>query len=173
MKYQNILLALLVVVFGFGFWSVNQDLKKVKLEFAHMDEEVDEINTNIKRLSPESGISVKDEEQGPQKASVVGLSEYDFGKITKEGGVVSTEFKIKNSGEGELKLSGIVTSCSCTSAKIDKEVLKAGEEATLTAYFDPNVHEEPEGRFSRSIYIKTNDQENKEIEFKIYVEILK
>ena len=89
------------------------------------------------------------------------IMEYDFGEIFKKDGIVSADFII-----GE-----ITTSCGCTSAKTDKTEIPPQKNAVLTVYFDPNFHKEPESRFSRSIFVPTNDPNNKELEFKIFAEL--
>ena len=97
--------------------------------------------------------------------------EYDLGKIRKADGVVNKNFVITNVGGEKLIIGDITTSCGCTTAKIDNKEILSGEKANITVNFDPNFHEEPKGRFSRSIYIPTNDPDNKEIELKIFTEI--
>lgn len=97
---------------------------------------------------------------------------YDFGKISKADGVKSTTFEIENHGKQSLEIGEISTSCQCISAEIDKTSLGFNEEAELTVYFDPNVHEEPGGGFSRSVFVKTNDTDLPEMQFDIFVEIL-
>lgn len=99
-------------------------------------------------------------------------SVYDFGQITKEDGVVSTKFEIENHGKETLKIEKISTSCGCTTAEINKETLGFNEKASLTVNFDPNFHEEPEGKFERIVYVETNDKENPELQFTITVEII-
>ena len=99
------------------------------------------------------------------------LKEYDFGKIRKIDGVVSKDFVLTNVGGEKLIIGDITTSCSCTSAKIDKKEIISKEAVIMKVDFDPNFHEEPKGRFSRSVYVPTNDPDNKEIELKIFVEI--
>ena len=103
----------------------------------------------------------------------IDLLEYDFGKIRKQDGVISKNFEIKNSGSKKLIINDITTSCGCTSAKIDKKEISSGESAIIKVDFDPNFHEEPKGRFSRSVFIPTNDPKNPEIELKIFAEIIK
>lgn len=102
----------------------------------------------------------------------IDILEYDFGKIKKADGVVSKQFTLSNRGKGELIIGDITTSCGCTTAKSDKKEVAAGEKIIIKVKFDPNFHEEPKGRFSRSVFIPTNDPNNKEIEIKIFVEIL-
>ena len=79
---------------------------------------------------------------------------FDWGKINYNGGVVNHVFEIKNSGESSLKLANIKTSCMCTTAKISTKngagptvkmhevsdwqgVLEPGETAQLEVVFDP------------------------------------
>ncbi len=97
---------------------------------------------------------------------------YDFGKITQSGGVVTHDFLIENEGDETLEIMSISTSCACTSAEMDKKTLEPGESAIVKTTFDPNVHEEPEGRFKRTVFLETNDPENEEFQLTIYVEIL-
>lgn len=97
---------------------------------------------------------------------------YDFGKIRKEDGIVSTTFEIENHGKELLVLGDISTSCGCTSASVASTKLGFNEETELTVYFDPNFHEEPEGEFTRSVFVKTNDPDSPEMQFDIHVEIL-
>ena len=99
-------------------------------------------------------------------------STHDFGKISKENGVVSTTFEIENHGRGILIIGEISTSCGCTSAEVDKTELGFNETTDLTVYFDPNFHEEPEGQFERSVFVKTNDPKLSEMQFDVSVEII-
>ncbi|MFQ5493317.1 MAG: DUF1573 domain-containing protein [Candidatus Dojkabacteria bacterium] len=98
-------------------------------------------------------------------------SEFDFGVITEENGKVSTTFEIENHGKGLLEIGTISTSCACTSAEVNKTSLGFNEVAILTVVFDPNVHAEPKDRFSRKVYVETNDPEMSEMEFTIFVDI--
>jgi len=124
---------------------------KIQLEIS-----ADVINEEISILLPKAEINI---------------IEYKFGEIFKKDGVVSANFIINNSGNANLVIGDITTSCGCTSAIIDKNEIAPNDNATVTAFFDPNFHKEPEGKFSRSIFIPTNDPNNKEIELKIFVEL--
>lgn len=97
---------------------------------------------------------------------------YDFGAIKKSAGVVQTDFQISNTGDEILKIGKLSSSCGCTSAKISKTEIAPNEQATLTVYFDPNFHKEPQGQFSRTVFVPTNDKDNLETEVKISVTIL-
>ena len=94
---------------------------------------------------------------------------YDFGVISKIGGVVKTTFLIENSSDDEISVTEITTSCGCTTAEIDEKVIPVSGSRQLTVYFDPNFHKEPEGKFSRTVFLQTSEE--KEILAKIEVEI--
>jgi rhodanese-related sulfurtransferase len=95
---------------------------------------------------------------------------YDFGLISKKDGVVTTEFVIQNTSASEISIEEITTSCGCTSAEIEEKTIPAGESLILKVHFDPDFHKEPEGKFSRTVFLETSG--NREIEVKIEVEIL-
>ena len=59
--------------------------------------------------------------------------EYDFGKIRQSGGTVSKTFDVFNNGSEDVAINEVLTSCSCTTAEIDKKLLGPGDHGTLTA----------------------------------------
>ena len=61
--------------------------------------------------------------------------EFDFGEI-KEGENVIHEYKIKNTGTGDLLISSAKGSCGCTVPEWPEEPIKAGEEATIKVTFN-------------------------------------
>jgi len=110
---------------------------------------------------------------------------YDWGKINYEGGVVNHVFEIKNSGESNLKLANIKTSCMCTTAKITTPAgaspvfkmhqvsdwqgeLKSGEMAKLEVEFDPVFHGPTGvGPIERIISFETSDPLQPYVEFNL------
>jgi rhodanese-related sulfurtransferase len=102
-------------------------------------------------------------------ALVVEPKTFDLGKITKEGGVVTTTFSLTNEGEQPITIEELSTSCGCTSAFLDGKEIPAGATIPLEVRFDPNFHKEPQGRFSRTVFILTS--EGIEVQARIYVEI--
>jgi hypothetical protein len=165
-----VVIAALAVVVSLLF-EMRSDVLHLKRMIEHLDEEVDEAKSGVERLlkrgSPGGG-----NVSASQARAVAKEIEYDFGKINKKDGAVKTTFTISNTGEEDLLFGEITTSCGCTSAELDRLILAPKESAVLTVNFDPNFHEEPEGRFSRSVFVPTNDLENPELEFKIFVEII-
>ena len=102
-------------------------------------------------------------------ALVVEPKTFDFGTITRESGVVTTTFSLKNQGEQSITVKEISTSCGCTSAFLEKNDIASGETVALDVQFDPNFHKEPQGKFSRTLFILTS--EDIEVQARIYVEI--
>jgi Protein of unknown function (DUF1573) len=110
--------------------------------------------------------------------------EYDAGSVSINGGLVTHSFEIKNIGKGNLKISGIRTSCMCTTAKLKvgdsfspefgmhtsslfwSKDIKPGETGYIEVTFDPAFHGPAGlGSITRGIYVTTDNFENKEIEF--------
>lgn len=167
-----IILVIAAAALGALVFDFKKDLVKIQKELEHVEEEVHEVRAAAKRTEAQENLSGDSyDEKSNQPKAIIENAEYDFGKIEKSGGIIKTKFTILNAGLGDLLIGDITTSCSCTSAEIDKKKLADTERAILTVSFDPNVHEEPAGKFSRSIFVPINDPAMKEIEFKIFVEI--
>lgn len=153
-----------------GFADINRELAAIRGEIAHLEDEVHE----LRRLPTQEPTAESDHQEGlhAEPHAVVEEIEYDFGRIRPADGAVSTVFAIRNDGEGVLTLGTITTSCACTSAEASSMTIQPGGEATISVTFDPNVHEEPKDRFSRTVYIPTNDHDMPEIELTVFVDII-
>ncbi len=100
-------------------------------------------------------------------------SSYNFGVVPYRA--VTKSFTVRNIGRAPLLITGISTSCGCTSAKIEstsarigKEELLPGEETELLVTFDPNLMEERlKGEIYRVVYVKSNDPKQPEAEIEI------
>lgn len=97
---------------------------------------------------------------------------HDFGDIPQSQGILETTFEVRNEGESVLEIGELSTSCGCTTAEISNKNIQPGGTATLTVYFDPDFHEEPADKLTRTVFIPTNDSSNPEAEVKIMVDIL-
>ena len=86
---------------------------------------------------------------------------YDFGTISMKNGNVIKEFKVTNSGDKDVTVSTVLTSCMCTTALIvapdgstkgpfgmaghggsvppANEIIKAGESRVIQVIFNPNA----------------------------------
>lgn len=96
---------------------------------------------------------------------------YDFGVIKQSGGKVSHDFSFTYSGEEPLRITGVPTSCACTSASVNSTQLKKGDTGILTVKFNPNLHEEPDGRFFKTVALLTDPPLENIPEVKIWAEI--
>lgn len=97
--------------------------------------------------------------------------EFDFGKIKQSGGIVEHDFAFIYKGEEDIEITGTPASCACTEGEIDKKTYSKGEEGLLKVFFDPNLHEEPEGKFFKTVNILTNPKLEIIPEVKIWAEI--
>ncbi len=98
-------------------------------------------------------------------------TEYDFGVVKQSGGIVKHDFNFTYNGEDPIKVTGTPASCACTSGKISKTEFKKGDTGILTVEFDPNLHEEPEGKFYKTVSILTEPKPEIIPEVKIWVSI--
>ena len=90
---------------------------------------------------------------GPQPRIQAVSPVYDFGQVV-EGTPVKHEFTIKNTGQADLIIGQVQSSCGCTVAQSNKKRLAPGEETQLPVTFDTS-HER--GHASRRIDVYTND----------------
>lgn len=112
---------------------------------------------------------------------------FSFGDINYSGGNVLHSFRIKNTGDKDLEIANLATSCMCTQVFVKgpfgegpktsmkgmskpsswKGILKPGEEGEIVAVFDPAYHGPGGvGSISRTVSFETNDPN------KLYVELL-
>lgn len=97
--------------------------------------------------------------------------EHDFGVIKQSGGLISIDFAYLYTGTVERQVIGVPTSCGCTAAELDRETLLPGDEGIMTVTFDPNLHEEPPGKFYKTAWVMTEPPLEDVEEVKIWVEI--
>lgn len=131
-------------------------------------------------LSRPVGVEV---EKSDQAKAFVTETNYDWGEIKINGGNAEKVFFIKNAGTGPLKLSGVSTSCMCTTAQVIIDgkgspffgmhqksswigEVPAGKQAELKIVFDPAFHGPSGiGQMTRQIEVDTNDKNNPKLEF--------
>ncbi len=78
---------------------------------------------------------------------------FDFGNIKEDGGSVSHEFTIENTGEAPLIVISANAQCGCTTPLIPKEPIKPGEKAVIRVTYNPLGRP---GEFNKTISVKTN-----------------
>ncbi len=95
---------------------------------------------------------------------------WDFGEIPPTAKVSHT-FTVTNVGQGPLEITGVLTSCGCTTAEVDQDLLGPGQQTALRVTFDPQVHEGSTGRFLRLVYVRSNDLEMPEAQVEVHVTV--
>lgn len=107
------------------------------------------------------------------------IDKFDFGDVSMANGLAKKKVKITNTGDGDLKISRMQTSCMCTEVALDaggkrspefgmpghasgssgwSQVIKPGESGELEIIFDPNAHgPNGTGMITRTIEIFSND----------------
>lgn len=63
-----------------------------------------------------------------------------LGELSSDGPVSKVLLKISNSGDKNLKISRITTTCSCVAALTDRQIIRPGESASLRVSFNPRGH---------------------------------
>ncbi len=97
---------------------------------------------------------------------------FDFGVIDY-GETVEYSFSVKNLGDEILEIKRVATSCACTTAEIEKEILSPSEETKLLVTYDTGAMSGPhaKGEQERIIYVKSNDPVNPQVEAMIYADV--
>lgn len=124
---------------------------------------------------------------GIVNASLVTKAEqYDFGTIDINGGKVSTEFPVTNTGEEPIVVKDGTTSCACTSAELEgvtfdmhkgmarTVTIEPGETKMMTATYDPLFHgPNGTGKITREVILKTNSVVTPEIRARFKANVVK
>lgn len=108
---------------------------------------------------------------------------YDLGRVPQS--VIEHSFPVRNSGGGVLKIVGVQTSCGCTGAYLViggqesprfgmhnnppwEGLLYPGTGATLVVTYDATYHDDVYVG-ERSIYVRTDNPSQPEVEFRVFV----
>lgn len=97
--------------------------------------------------------------------------EHDFGIVKQSGGPVSYTFPFQYLGDQPLAVTSVPTSCGCTTAKVSQNNFKKGDSATVTVTFDPDFHQEPEGKFFKTATLLTDPALPNPPEVKIWAQV--
>ena len=129
--------------------------------------------------------------ESPEVSMSVDTNIHDWGTIDYDAGIVSKTFSIKNTGNTNLQLYNVKTSCMCTTAQLrtsettsrkfgmharatDVIEVKPGETADLLVEFDPAFHgPSGVGAITRTITINTNSIENSVLNFNLTGNVIK
>ncbi len=94
---------------------------------------------------------------------------HDFGRIYEQWDVTYI-FAMQNTGDADLVISNLVTSCGCTVAVLSSNVIPPGQRADLTVTFDPDFHE-IQGEVVRLVWFATNDPAQPWVEVRITADV--
>ena len=78
---------------------------------------------------------------------------HDFGKIT-QGEVVSTTFKLENTGKSSLNIRKVTSNCTCAITEVNEKDIEPGESVELQVTFDTKGRR---GTQQKSITIFSSD----------------
>jgi hypothetical protein len=94
-----------------------------------------------------------------QKFELISPEIIDLGKVFEDS-VVEGNIKFMNSGDKDLLIAGVRTSCGCTVANMDKNSYLPGEEGEITVRFNTRGFS---GVVRKSVSIKVQDVESSTI----------
>ncbi len=98
--------------------------------------------------------------QAPAAEMTFGHTEHDFGTIGEKGGEVSHTYPLTNTGKAPLVITGVETSCGCTTAKYDKKPIPPGATSQIVVTYNPKRQG---GVFYKAIQVFSNDPQNRKI----------
>jgi len=101
---------------------------------------------------------------------VVEPASQDLGERPQEP--IELTYTIRNEGGSPLKIEKLSTSCGCTRAEVEKDVLAPGESTPMRVTLDP-TEDDLFGNILRVIYIRSNDPAHPEVEVEFRVTIRK
>ncbi len=107
------------------------------------------------------------EEPRPQTAAGpqirVEPESFDFGHALP-GKTLRKEFTLRNTGDRELVIEGVSTSCGCTAAVIGKTKLKPGASSPLSVSFETRRYL---GLVERQVLVRSNDPKTPQLQIKV------
>jgi len=93
--------------------------------------------------------------------------EHDFGKID-EGERVAYIFAFANTGDADLVVTSVITSCGCTASKYDNKPISSGRKGSVEVVFDSS---DRSGLQTKTITVQSNAK-NKFIILRITAEVI-
>ncbi len=100
------------------------------------------------------------------------MNELKLGDVVN-GEIVNREVRVDNTGQAELVIEYISTSCGCTKATLEPMTVAPGGQATLTVTFDSGAHgPEETGELVRQVFIASNDPVQPEVVLELTANVL-
>jgi len=111
-------------------------------------------NAQMKILPKEKIANVTNPRLSPDSASLYFDTRHIVAGPMNEDDAPSTYvFRFSNVGKKTLKISRLVSTCSCATATSDKMEIRPGEKAEISVRYDPKGHP---GRFERRVFVYTS-----------------
>jgi len=153
---KKLLLLLLCVPFTFSCADENEKVNKLEEEVEGINDRKNKRNLEEKKKEDvneerkkESSVSLIDNRA---EITILGNETINFGEII-EGEKVDLEFRIKNTGTGDLIITNAKASCGCTKLEYPKEIIKPGNEDNISVTFDST---RKPGKQKKQITLTTN-----------------
>ncbi len=93
--------------------------------------------------------------QAGPKLEVIGGETIDAGSHTR-GQAVHYDIRFKNTGDADLHINSVSTSCGCSTALASSDTIKAGEDGSIDFNFNGNGF----GPVAKNVFINTNENGN-------------
>jgi len=81
--------------------------------------------------------------------------DYDFGSIKEDGGLATTSFEFKNSGNQPLIVNNVKASCGCTTPEWTQEPVAPGKSGTIKVSYNPQNRP---GAFTKNVSVYSNTE---------------
>jgi hypothetical protein len=80
------------------------------------------------------------------------------------GEIIERELSVQNTGQVDLTIDSVTTSCGCTQASVEPMTIPPGGSGTLYIEFDSGAHgPELTGQLIRQVFVATNDPQQQEL----------
>ncbi len=96
------------------------------------------------------------------------VQRYDFGDVEEALGTVSCSFAFENTGNEQLVINKVRTSCGCTVPEYPSEPIAPGDKGVIKVTFNPSGRP---GTFSKPVYVYSNTNPDRTI-LRIYGEVV-
>ncbi len=93
------------------------------------------------------------------KVLIPGGTDFDFGDVFT-GAVAKRSVTIQNTGDENLTITSVSTSCGCTATMLSKEIIPPGDSGKLEISFDSKKFT---GKVEKAVTFDTNDPDQKRV----------
>ncbi|MFQ6015556.1 MAG: DUF1573 domain-containing protein [Anaerolineae bacterium] len=153
----------IAVLIGVGIWYWNYQQVQAAVTYSPEDVVYGEPLSGVHEMEPAYVPIPFLPEDGPQPRIRVPQDFRDLGSVGATD-IVEESFVIRNSGEADLTISHIYTTCGCTTAELTSSVIPPGKVALLKVIFDAGFHDTRGQSVRRGVIIENNDRRQSKAE---------